>query len=67
VVSLFDYLDYRQYLRALFDEKKQGNTGFSHRTLMEKLSLQSPGHMLFIMQGKRRLTTAIALRLAAYL
>ena len=67
MVSLFDYLDYRQFLRALFDEKKRENIGFSHRSLMEKLSLQAPGHMLFIMQGKRRLTTAIALRLASYL
>jgi hypothetical protein, TIGR02147 len=67
VISLFDYLDYRQYLRTLFSEKKRENAGFSHRSLMEKLSLQAPGHMLFIMQGKRRLTPAIALRLAAYL
>jgi uncharacterized protein (TIGR02147 family) len=67
VVSLFDYLDYRQYLRAIFEEKKRENTGFSHRSLMEKLSLQAPGHMLFIMQGKRRLTSSIALRLASYL
>jgi uncharacterized protein (TIGR02147 family) len=67
VVSLFDYLDYRQFLRALFEEKKRENIGFSHRSLMNKLSLQAPGHMLFIMQGKRRLTTAIALRLASYL
>jgi uncharacterized protein (TIGR02147 family) len=67
VVSLFDYLDYRQYLREFFEEKKRENTGFSHRSLMEKLSLQAPGHMLFIMQGKRRLTSSIALRLASYL
>jgi uncharacterized protein (TIGR02147 family) len=67
MVSLFDYLDYRQFLRALFEEKKRENIGFSHRSLMKKLSLQAPGHMLFIMQGKRRLTTAIALRLASYL
>jgi uncharacterized protein (TIGR02147 family) len=67
MVSLFDYLDYRQFLRALFAEKKRENTGFSHRSLMGKLSLQAPGHILFIMQGKRRLTTAIALRLASYL
>jgi uncharacterized protein (TIGR02147 family) len=67
VVSLFDYLDYRQYLRAIFEEKKRESPGFSHRSLMEKLSLQAPGHMLFIMQGKRRLTSSIALRLASYL
>jgi uncharacterized protein (TIGR02147 family) len=67
VVALFDYLDYRQYLRAIFEEKKRESPGFSHRSLMEKMSLQAPGHMLFIMQGKRRLTSSIALRLASYL
>jgi uncharacterized protein (TIGR02147 family) len=67
MISLFNYLDYRQYLRAIFEEKKRENPGFSHRSLTEKLSLQAPGHMLFIMQGKRRLTSSIALRLASYL
>lgn len=65
--SIFDYLDYRKYLRALFEEKKKELPGFSHRSLAMKLSLRAPGHMLFVIQGKRRLTDDIALRLAAYL
>jgi uncharacterized protein (TIGR02147 family) len=67
MTCLFDYLDYREYLRDLFDEKKRNNPGFSHRMLMNKLSLQAPGHILFVMQGKRRLTSAVAMQLAGYL
>ena len=67
MVSIFDYLDYRKYLRDEFDSLKRNRAGFSHRNLMRKLSLQAPGHMLFVMQGKRRLTRNLALRLAEYL
>jgi uncharacterized protein (TIGR02147 family) len=67
MVNLFDYLDYRQYLRAVFEEKKRQLPGFSHRSLARKLSLKAPGHILFIIQGKRRLTEEISLRLSAYL
>jgi uncharacterized protein (TIGR02147 family) len=67
MANIFEYLDYRQYLRAVFNDKKKEKPRFSHRSLMQKLSLRAPGHMLFVMQGKRRLTEDIALRLAAYL
>ena len=67
MIKIFDYLDYRQYLRAVFDEKKKQTPHFSHRGLMQKLSLRAPGHILFVMQGKRRLTPESALRLSAYL
>jgi uncharacterized protein (TIGR02147 family) len=67
MASIFDYLDYRKYLRDEFDSLKRSRSGFSHRNLMGKLSLRAPGHMLFVMQGKRRLTQDLALRLAGYL
>jgi uncharacterized protein (TIGR02147 family) len=67
MISIFNYLDYRRYLRELFDEKKSVSPNFSHRSLMQKLSLRAPGHMLLIIQGKRRLTEDIALRLSNYL
>jgi uncharacterized protein (TIGR02147 family) len=65
--NIFEYLDYKLYLRELFEEKKRESPNFSHRSLMQKLSLRAPGHILFIIQGKRRLTQDIALRLANYL
>lgn len=67
MAPIFDYLDYRKYLRDEFEYLKQKRQGFSHRTLMRKLSLRSPGHMLFVMQGRRKLTESLGLRLAAFL
>jgi uncharacterized protein (TIGR02147 family) len=67
MTKLFDYLDYRQYLREVFDEKKSRVPHFSHRSLMQKLSLKTPGHMLLVMQGRRNLTADIAIKLASYL
>jgi uncharacterized protein (TIGR02147 family) len=67
MITIFNYIDYRQYLRELFDEKKSVSPNFSHRSLMQKLSLRAPGHMLLIIQGKRRLTEDIAIRLSNYL
>ena len=67
IINIFNFLDYRQYLRKVFDEKKRTTPNFSHRNLMQKLSLRAPGHILFIIQGKRRLTEDIALRLSTFL
>ncbi len=64
---IFNYTDYRDYLKAVFDQKKTANPHFSHRNLASHLGLKAPGHMLFVMQGKRRLTQDVALRLIEYL
>jgi uncharacterized protein (TIGR02147 family) len=50
-----DYLDYRKYLRdALAFEKSEGRiTG--HRDVAMFLGLKSPGHITWILQGKRNL------------
>jgi uncharacterized protein (TIGR02147 family) len=67
MIQLLDYLDYRKYLHDVFAEKKRSVPHFSHRNLMQKLSLKTPGHMLLVMQGRRNLTQDIAIKLAAYL
>ncbi|MFP4015377.1 MAG: TIGR02147 family protein [Chitinispirillaceae bacterium] len=65
--AIFDHTDYRVYLRSVFEQKKALNPQFSHRSLASHLGLKAPGHMLFVMQGKRRLTEELAQRLVAYL
>lgn len=65
--AIFKYTDYRMYLKAVFEQKKAANPRFSHRSLASHLGLKAPGHMLFVMQGKRRLTQEVAKRLIAYL
>jgi uncharacterized protein (TIGR02147 family) len=65
--NIFDYLDYREFLRSVFVAKKAEAGHFSHRSLAQHLELKAPGHMLFVMQGKRNLSEDLALRLAKYL
>lgn len=67
MISIYKYFDYRNFLVDLFNWKKSECRCFSHRNLAQHLGLKAPGHILFIMQGKRRLTIDLAERLAEYL
>jgi uncharacterized protein (TIGR02147 family) len=55
-LNLFQYLDYRHYLKDYYDQKKQTNTSFSHRVFANKAGLNSPSLMVMIMKGERNLT-----------
>jgi uncharacterized protein (TIGR02147 family) len=66
-ISIFEFLDYRTYLRAVYELKKQLNSYFSHRVFAQHLNLRASGHLLYVMQGKRALTPEIASRLSDFL
>jgi len=52
---IHDFLDYRRFLReALAFEKAQGRI-HGHRDVATYLGLKSPGHITWILQGKRNL------------
>ncbi len=53
--QIHDYLDYRRFLRDAFAfEKVQGRIG-GHRDVAMFVGLKSPGHITWILQGKRNL------------
>lgn len=54
--SIFDYLDYRDFLKERIDLLKQTNPAFSYRYFNKKSGLKSSGHLKLIMDGKRNLT-----------
>ncbi|MDO5576058.1 MAG: TIGR02147 family protein [Fibrobacter sp.] len=64
---IFDFVDYRDYLNSVFEYKKKLNPGFSHRMLARVLGLKASGHMLFVMQGKRKLTYELTQKIAVWL
>jgi uncharacterized protein (TIGR02147 family) len=66
LINIFDYFDYRQYLRELFDEKKRACAAFSHRALAQKLGLSTSNFILLVMQGKRNLNTDLRGKIAAF-
>jgi len=54
-VSVFDYLDYRAYLRAYYDAAKKRPAGFSFRTFSKRAGLRSPNFFKLIIDGERNL------------
>jgi uncharacterized protein (TIGR02147 family) len=65
--SIFEYTDFRQYLKAVFAERKGTDPKFSHRWLAERLGLATPNFILLVMQGKRNLNRGLCLRLSQVL
>jgi uncharacterized protein (TIGR02147 family) len=65
--QIFEYTNYRVFLRDIFEESKRKNPAFTHRYLADKLGLLTPNLILLIMQGKRSLTLDMSRRLAEWL
>jgi uncharacterized protein (TIGR02147 family) len=66
-VDVFDYLDYRAYLRAYYADAKRTRRGFSHRAFSRRAGLGSPNHLKRVMDGTRNLTLDMAERFAGAL
>ena len=52
-VSVFDFLDYRAFLRAYYDAAKRTRAGFSFRTFSKLAGLRSPNFFKLVMDGAR--------------
>lgn len=57
MVNIYEYHDYRQYLKDFFADKKRTNKGFSHRAFLQKLEISSTGFLANVMAGRSNLTT----------
>jgi uncharacterized protein (TIGR02147 family) len=63
-VNVFEHLDYRVLLRALFEHKKRTEYGFSHRALSRRAGLSSSNFLVLVMKGSRNMSTELAEQLA---
>jgi uncharacterized protein (TIGR02147 family) len=54
--NLFEYLDYRKFLRDWFVAKKELNRRFSHRAFARRAGQRSPSTLSDVMEGRRNLT-----------
>ncbi len=59
-VKLFEYLDYREYLKAWFEAAKQTRAGMSYRLFSKRAGLKSTNFIMLVMQGKRNLSDKAA-------
>jgi uncharacterized protein (TIGR02147 family) len=55
-MKLFNYLDYRQYLKDRYTEEKAKKGHFSHRYFARIAGLSSVGFLKMVMDGKRNLS-----------
>lgn len=62
--DVFDFLDYRAYLREFYLCRK-ANTSFSYRAFSMRAKLRSPNYLKLVIDGERNLTPAMAKRFAA--
>ena len=54
-VDIYNYFDYREYLRAAFACRKQAIKGFSHRRFSREAGIASPNYLLRVLKGTRSL------------
>jgi uncharacterized protein (TIGR02147 family) len=62
MASVFEYSDYRHYLRDYYERHKAVNPSFSYRYLAQKAGVNSAPFFKFIIEGKRNLTKATILQ-----
>jgi uncharacterized protein (TIGR02147 family) len=63
--EVFEYLDYRKYLRDYYRSRKGSGRGFSYRAFSRRAQLHSPNYLKLVIDGQRNLTGSMANRFAA--
>ncbi len=64
-VDVFEYLDYRAFLRDFYQARKAKGRGFSYRSFSRKAGLKSPNYLKLVIDGERNLSAEMAERFAA--
>ncbi len=60
--DLYEYSDYRQYIKDYYERHKAANPTFSYRYLAEKAGINSAPFFKFVLEGKRNLTKSTLLK-----
>lgn len=64
---IWSYLDYRKYLKSVYEHKKRETAGrFSYRLFSIKTGVASPNYLKLIVDGSRNLTYPHAKRVASF-
>lgn len=54
-INIFQYIDYRSYLKDALKQEKEGSSYFSHRYIVNKLGMKSPSFMSSILYTNKKL------------
>lgn len=55
-LSVFNYLNYREFLKAFYEAQKSKRPGYSFRVFALRAKLSSQNYLKLVMDGKRRIT-----------
>ncbi|HOX52889.1 MAG TPA: TIGR02147 family protein, partial [Fibrobacteria bacterium] len=66
-IRVFDYLDYRAFLRDLYEARRAADPRFSCRFIAQKVGFRSASYFTQVLNGKAGMTPSMALRFAAFL
>src|SRR4051812_25863812 len=64
VVNVFDYIDYRKYLRDAYAERRAESSKFSYRFIAGKVGFASPGFFANVLSGKKDISLKLVLKFA---
>ena len=66
MISIFDYTDYRLFLRDFYEAKKEQNPAITHRSIAEKVGFKSSGFFTQVLQGKSNISDEMADNFASF-
>jgi uncharacterized protein (TIGR02147 family) len=64
MINIFEYQDYRSYLRDYYKEQKAEKRYFSYKYFSEKAGIKAPSFLFYIIEGKRNLTKNTMLKIS---
>ncbi len=64
--TVFEYMDYRLYLKEFLAEKQAANPKYSQRLACMKIGLKSPGHLSQILGRRANISLTLAERLVGF-
>jgi uncharacterized protein (TIGR02147 family) len=65
MISVFNYTDYRAFIKDFYLDRKRTVRRYSYRALCGDAGIKSPGHLMLILSGKANVSTDLAQRLCA--
>lgn len=66
-VNIFDYVDFRFYLKEFFKEKKKIDRKYSQRFIIQKVGASSSGWYADLISGRKKLSSTFQMRLVQLL
>lgn len=66
-VNIFDYVDFRIYLKDFFNEKKKIDKKYSQRFIIQKVGASSSGWFADMISGRKKLSATFQMRLVQLL